>query len=339
MADTGTEPSQEMTVMGVRVAAHYGDPEAEYRAMRSACALVDLSWMSTVRASGADHREYLNRRLSQKVDDMDDGAVLRATLLGAEGRMQADLELLADGATTLLLSTPASAGPALAALLDRYVFTEDARFADEGGLHGVFALVGPQSESRLAGLGIRAPGPRALATGSIAGERVLVWRSEIAAGATAVLGPGTDAFRDALGGAAGARAGFLAFDTVRIESGTPWWGFDLDETTIPLDANLSSAIHFDKGCYPGQETIAKITNLGHPARQLRGVVLDSEDPPPPRTALTVDGQGAGTLTSCTWSPRLGKCIGLAMMKWAHRAPGTRILAGQAGGVVVELPFP
>lgn len=328
----------EMTVLGARVAAHHGDPEGEYRAMRERCAVVDLSWFSAVRASGADHREYLNRRLSQKVDDLPDGRAVRATLLGAEGRMQGDFELVADCGGTLILSTPASSGAEIAGLLDRYVFTEDARFADESGGVSLRALVGPGAEGALGRLGLSMPGAGVVAAGVVEGVRVLVWRCDFAGGNPVLAAPPGGAVEGAILAAAGARAGFLAFDTVRIEAGVPWWGLDLDERTIPLDANLLHALSFEKGCYPGQETVAKIMNLGHPARQLRGVVLDAEDPPAPRTPLSVEGGEAGVLTSSTWSPRLGRSIGLAMVRWPHRQAGTRVGCGGTTGTIVELPF-
>ncbi len=329
----------EMTCLGARVAAHFGDPEAEYRAMREGCAAVDLSFLSVVRAEGADHREYLNRRLSQKVDDLADGRCVRGALLGAEGRMQGDFELLAHEGATILLSTPASKGADIVTMLDLYVFTEEARFKDESGSRTMVALMGPDAGKAMGGLGLAVPGRGALARGTVAGQPALAWRSEFAAGAPVLMAESSPAFLEVVAASAGARAGFLAFDTIRIEAGAPWWGMDLDGRTIPLDANLTSAIHFDKGCYPGQETIAKITNLGHPARQLRGVVLDGQDPPAPGSTVTVDGMDAGVLTSSTWSPRLGRAIGLAMVKWPHRAAGTRVACGGVPGALVELPFP
>lgn len=132
--------------------------------------------------------------------------------------------------------------------------------------------------------------------------------------------------------------GFLAFDTLRVEAGEPWFGIDTDERTIPLEAGLERAIHFNKGCYPGQETIARITNLGHPARQMLGVRWNSEDPPPAGPIFVGEAE-AGRLTSSTYSPRLAAAIGLAMMKWAHRAPGTSVhTADGTAGTLVALPF-
>lgn len=333
-----------MPLLGATVAAHYGDPEGEHRAAATACAVLDLSAFTIVRATGADHRDYLNRRLSQKVDDLAAGDVRRSTLLGAEGRMQADLELLVMADSMLAISTPASSGPALAALLDRFVFSEDARFADETAGHALFAVLGPRSPELLKSLGLALPmGDGRFAEGQVVGAPALLWPSSMLGGEWALLVRGDgDAAWNALLAAArkldGGPCGFMPFDSIRIESGTPWWGIDLDERTIPLDARLHHALSQTKGCYPGQETIAKITNLGHPARQLVGIVFDGEDAPAPGTPLQSKDGEAGRVTSAAWSPALHRPVALAMVRWSYRTPGAELTAGGIRGVVTALPL-
>ncbi|MDX2174900.1 MAG: glycine cleavage T C-terminal barrel domain-containing protein [Candidatus Sumerlaeia bacterium] len=340
-AGLGAEP---MALLGAQAVAHYGDPEAEYRLAAESVGVVDLGFLSAVRCEGRDHREYLNRRLSQKTDDLADGDARRSALLGAEGRMQADVELLALGDATLALSTPASSADSIHSLFDMYVFTEDARFEPATGSVAVFAVTGPKAASMLAALGLAPPAAGRYAQRAFGGGEVLAWESGFAPGGWAVLAPAPEgeALWQRLGQAAvasgGGPVGFLAFDTLRIEAGAPWWGIDLDEKTIPLDANLLAAVHFDKGCYPGQETIAKITNLGHPARQLVGVLFDAEEPLPAGSELSAGGAAAGRLTSSSYSPRARRAVGLAMLRWAQRAPGTKLDCGGVSGEVVELPM-
>src|SRR5690606_36375526 len=114
--------------------------------------------------------------------------------------------------------------------------------------------------------------------GTIENAEAFAWPSSILGGEWFILveGDGNAAWNELLKSAqsqGGCACGFMPFDSIRIESGTPWWGIDLDARTIPLDAHLTNALSYTKGCYPGQETIAKITNLGHPARHLVGVVF------------------------------------------------------------------
>jgi folate-binding protein YgfZ len=327
-----------MQFLGKEMTAHFGDPEGEYAHLRERAGLLDICCFTVVRASGAEHREYLNRRLSQRTDDLVAGIVRRATLLGAEGRMQADVELVALESDTLMVSTPASTGAALATLLDLYVFTEDAKFADATGEYALYIVGGPRAAEVVAALGFAAAAKGQSASAQIAGCASLAWRSELAAGEFVVaIHAATDDAKSALLAAVtaigGGPVGLLALDTMRVETGTAWWGVDLDEKTIPLDAGLMSALDFDKGCYPGQETIAKITNLGHPARQLRKVVWESSDPLAAGVEIRSNDMAAGVLTSSTYSPALGKAIGLVMLKWPYRNAGTKLEAAGVTGTV------
>lgn len=282
--------------------------------------LFDLSDFVVVRATGAGHREYLNRRLSQKVVDLADGQMRRATLLGATGLMEGDFELLADGATTYLISPPKDSPAAVEHLLSKFVFTEDATFQ---------AL----SDSRLIWAADSSPDAPAPGTLQRTGSGSLLWRSSYVPGGTCLLAP-APAAAEATPAATGTRD---ELHRLRIEAGIPWWGIDCDEKTNPLDAHLQLAIHDNKGCYPGQEAIARIVNLGHPARQLVGLRFEAGGAPA-GTALQQDGREVGRVTSYTDSPAFGP-IALAMVGWNARAAGT-ILTTASGTVarVVSLPF-
>jgi len=329
------------------VPAHYGDPEAEYRAATSAVAWMDASFLTLVTAAGKDHIEYLNRRLSQRTLAMEVGDGLRATQLNADGRMEADLELFrVSDAETWLLAPPAVTGEYLQFLADKYVFSEDARFVDADGAWGFLALFGPRTKAALQSLGVALPeAPRRTCAATIAGTEVRLLDLAYLPGAIIVAYPSADgakvvaAVDAAVSKLEGRALGFLAFDTLRVESGTAWWGIDLTEKSIPLEADLFSAIHTNKGCYPGQETIAKILNLGHPARKLVGLEIDGNDPPAAGQPLKRDGAEMGRLTSATWSPRLGRCIGLGMVRWQVREAGQTLqLEDGTSARVVALPF-
>lgn len=341
------EGAPTMGLNGWMIPAHHGDPEGEYRAATEAAALLDASFLTVVRATGADHSEYLNRRLSQRVIEMAPGQGLRANLLSGEGRMEADLEIFRlPSGESLLLAPPAVTGEYLQALADKYVFSEDATFTDETAEWAAFALAGPSAGRILKDLGIALPtGAARIAPARLGESEGWVLVTEFLFGSPVVLVPvaGAEEAWKALLGAVrqekGSPLGFLPFDTLRVERGAPWWGIDLTDRSIPLEADLMSAIHTNKGCYPGQETIAKILNLGHPARKLVGVLWESEDPPPAGTPVQAEGRDAGTLTSSTFSPRLGRAIGLAMVRWPHRNEGTTLTtSGGLTGTVRTLPF-
>lgn len=335
-----------MGLCGWETPAHFGDPEGEYNAATSAVALFDAGFLTKVLAKGSDHIDYLNRRLSQRLLETDPGSVLRANQLSADGRMDADMEVLRTGGEeSLLLAPPAVAGDYLQALSDKYVFSEDATFTDVTADWASICLIGPKADQTLELVNLPNPASGEVLEIDLSGAKGWITRSEFLFGSILLLLPTANAagiwqtLLTHVGNLEGRPIGFLPFDTLRVEHGAPWWGIDLTDRSIPLEADLMSAIHTNKGCYPGQETIAKILNLGHPARKMVGVSLQGEDPPAAGTPLVVDGKDAGHLTSSTWSPRLGHPIGLAMVKWPYRQPGTKISTPEGvEGSVVTLPF-
>lgn len=332
-------------VSGWRVPAHFGDPEAEYHAAREGVALFDASFLTTVRATGSDILDYLNRRLSQFVRELAPGRIVRANQLGGDGRMEADLQLAhVTQGNYLLIAPPAIGGDYLQQLADKYVFTEDAEFTNATGEFALFALFGAKAAEALAQFGAPSISQNEVAEFALEGQEVTAFRCDFLAGAITIAAPASsaaavrDALLKAVENAGGRQIGFLPFDTIRVESGVPWWGIDLTERSIPLEADLTNAIHTNKGCYPGQETIAKIMNLGHPARKLVGIVWDADDPLPAGISITVDGKEAGTLTSSSYSPALGKAIGLAMVRWNFRNPETTVTAEDTTGKIQNLPL-
>ncbi|MFL6375243.1 MAG: YgfZ/GcvT domain-containing protein, partial [Pyrinomonadaceae bacterium] len=132
------------------------------------------------------------------------------------------------------------------------------------------------------------------------------------------------------------------FETLRIEAGIPKYGIDMDETTVVPELGLDGLVSYNKGCYIGQEIIARIHFRGHVAKQLTGIVSD-----PPAVAggltsgtelLSSDRKPAGKITSVTHSPQLEKNIALAYVRYDFLAAGTELLVGDTKGVVTELPF-
>ncbi|QQS34098.1 MAG: hypothetical protein IPM50_05850 [Acidobacteriota bacterium] len=127
------------------------------------------------------------------------------------------------------------------------------------------------------------------------------------------------------------------YETLRIESGVPKFGIDMDETTIVPELGIDGLISYNKGCYIGQEIIARIHFRGHVAKQLTGLV--STDGLGPGNELTSpECKPAGRITSVTFSPKLGKTIALAYVRYDFLAPGTELLAGETRAEVSELPF-
>ena len=130
------------------------------------------------------------------------------------------------------------------------------------------------------------------------------------------------------------------YEVLRIENGVPKYGVDMDETTIVPELGLDGLISYNKGCYIGQEIIARIHFRGHVAKQLTGVILQGSISNHLRGVelSSPDGKNAGKITSATFSSELGKSIALAYVRYEHLAKGTVLKAGDAEAKVVGLPF-
>ena len=128
------------------------------------------------------------------------------------------------------------------------------------------------------------------------------------------------------------------YEIIRIEDGLPRWGVDMDETTIVPELGIDKMISYNKGCYTGQEIIARIHYRGHVAKKLTGLVLSDEKVVAGTELTSTEGKNAGRVTSVSYSPRVGKAIALAYVRYEFLAPGTALGAGDSAAIVTDLPF-
>lgn len=282
-----------------------------------AAAAVDLSRLQVLHARGRDARDYLNRRLSQGILRIDCAAPCRGALLDSVGKVLADVEITAASDDHIRLLHHPREGYSLRADLERFLFSEDCAIAQGGALVGIF---GPKAAEAAA----RFDGADAFPTAML-GEGLLLEGPD----AAALLAQAASAC-EAVGGGA---APWEALDAARIRAGLPLYPQDFDESSTPLDAGLFNAVDQDKGCYPGQETIAKIVNLGHPAKALVVVEFPGGERPEPGAKAQRAGGGDGTATSTA--------PGAAIVRtaWANREPGAEwIVGGVAGRAVATARF-
>jgi len=277
------------------VAAHYGDPYAEQRALAGSAGLVDRSHRGVLRITGQHRLSWLHSLTTQDLEHLAPGVTAEALILSPNGHVEHHLTLTDDGTALWLHVEPGSAAPLLE-------FLESMRFmlrvepADVTGRYAVLTLMGPDSGDP--------PDPAAVAWRSAFGMDVAVDRDrlgEIAAGlreSGAVL------------------AGMQAYEALRIAARRPRFGLDTDHRTIPHEVGwIESAVHLNKGCYRGQETVARVHNLGHPPRRLTFLHLDGSDDLLPRHGDPVATADAtvGFVGSAARHYELGP-IGLALIK-------------------------
>jgi len=301
------------------VAAHYGDPYAEQRALDGALGLVDRSNRGVIRITGPDRLSWLHSLSTQALEKLEPGNTAEALILSPNGHVEHHLVLTDDGSALWAHVEPHTAGPLLE-------FLESMRFmlrvepADVTDEFAVLTVMGP------------AVGPG--------------WVGDTAVAATYAFGADVIVSRDALGEAAaglqerGARlAGTWAYEALRIAAHRPRFGVDTDHRTIPHEVGwIEVAVHLNKGCYRGQETVARVHNLGHPPRRLVFLHLDgSEDRLPARGDPVVAGEAdVGFVGSAARHYELGP-IALAMVKRTVPVDATLLAGGIPAAQEVIVP--
>ncbi len=329
------------TIEGREVAVDYGDAAAEYEAIRSNAALIDRSARGKLRVTGADRARFLHGMLTNTVEDVQPGKGNHTALTDPKGNTQADLHLYNRGEAMFLEFEP-DLHTSAAAFLDRYLIGDDVSIEDVSESWSVLGIQGPLSTSVLEVLGVEVPGDdhESLAFPPCPDGWI------VKRGYAADLG--FDVWLPAEEGEAtwtrlveaGARpAGFGAVELRRIERGHPRYGVDVDDRVVPLEGGLADTVSFTKGCFIGQETLAKMQNLGKPRRYLVGLEVGSGRPPNRGTPVFNGEKEVGDVRSSTRSRALGRTIALASVRRGNEVPGTPLRLGEDGSATVsELPF-
>jgi folate-binding protein YgfZ len=345
---------------GVAVPRSFGDPAAEYLALREAAGVADRADLGVLRMWGKDPVRMLQGLLTNDLTGAPPGQGVYAAMLTPKGRMVADLRAFtratAEGPEVwVIVAREALAG--VREHLGKYVPPMFARWADESDARGVLGVYGPQARevvSRTIGTELPDMPLDGFAEPVREGEPLLVTRTDFAgADGFEIVAPAgaLPGLWDALlegGATAGARpVGQGALHTLRVESGKPRYGTDLTAETIPTEAYQSAglldrAISFTKGCYTGQEVIVRIAHRGHVNRHLRGVLLHDAPVPANHTPLfhPETGKEIGWTTSAAVSPKMRQTVALAYVR-REVEPGGSVRVGTVGGSeaeVVEVPF-
>jgi tRNA-modifying protein YgfZ len=286
---------------------------------------------STILLGGSDVLRYLHAVCTQHTLDLAPGDATQALLLSPKGKIEFAFRLavLEEG---VLVDTEAAAAQGLAERLARFVFRYDVTVGQP--VPGAATVVGPGADAALAAAGLPVPVP---GRAGIAGPDLVLRRTPVGVD---LLGPGAPAAVAGLERAGVERAPDGLWDLLRVEHGLPRFGLELTDDVLAEEAGLlGSHVHLDKGCYPGQETVARVHNLGQVQRRLAGLRFEpsGDGLPAPRTDLVADdGRRAGQLRSVVDHPRLGP-IGLAYVRRVVD-DGRLVRAGDRVATVVALPF-
>ncbi|HHU11004.1 MAG TPA: folate-binding protein YgfZ [Intrasporangiaceae bacterium] len=318
------------------VAAHYGDPMGEQRALAAGQALVDLSDRGVLTVSGPDRLSWLHSLTSQHLTDLRPGVSAETLVLSPKGHLEHALHLVDDGEQVWISVEPGTA-EALVAWLDSMRFMLRVEVRDRTAEYAVLATLGQVPDLGAAPAATwRDPWP-AIADGELVGDTAAYGPVAGHPGVGWSLTEVTVA-RDALPGLAVRDdltwAGVWALEALRIAAWRPRLGAETDHRTIAHEADwLRTGVHLHKGCYRGQETIARVHNLGRPPRRLVFLHLDGSghDLPAPDTPVRLGERQVGRVTSVARHFEDGP-IALAMIK-RNTDPEAAILVGEGGDVV------
>ena len=325
----------------------YGDTRAEYRAARRAVAIVDKSFDGVVEVTGRDRASFLHALLSNDVKSLASGQGCAAALLDVHGKVRVLLRVLALEDRMLAL-TPPGMGAKTVEALDAYLFSEKAALRDATGERALLMLVGPEAPAlaeRLAGA--RPDDTRwSSKRGSVAGAEVRLVRGGGESGEhevwILVRAGDAGAVWDAAVAAGARPLGTAAFETLRVEAGTPLYGHDVDERVLLPEIPATDLVSHTKGCYVGQEVVVRIRDRGHVNRVLRGLMLGGARVPDAGAPVFADDRQIGAVSSATWSLGLDKSIALALVRREYAEPGTAVTVlvadARIPAEVTALPF-
>jgi folate-binding protein YgfZ len=339
---------------GFEAAALFTSVEEEYAALRAGAGIVDRSARLRVLVGGGQAVETITGLVTNDVAALRPGAGQYAAALTAKGKIVADVRIFARG-DDLLLDVPHAAAPGFMSMIRKYVNPRLARYADISTVLRTIGVFGPRAHAAVGAVLAAEGAPEASLTAlrGLADHHHLAFNfggaNLFVARVPDLGGEGFDLFAPVeIAGAlwsrlvrsGGTQVGRDAADIARVEAGRPAWGTDMDETTLAQEANFDAleGISYTKGCYTGQETVARVHFRGHVNRNLRGV--QSAAAIPTGAELFSGERSVGQMKSSVTSPRLGP-IGLAMVR-SEVTSETELVARWDGGEMIarvkEIPF-
>jgi folate-binding protein YgfZ len=334
------------TLNGREAVARYADAAAEYNALRDAAGVMDLSFRSRLCVLGADRQRFLNGQVTNNVKDLQPGQGCYAALVNSKGKMESDLNIFCLE-NELLLDFEPGLSERVAARLEKYIIADDVQIVDVAPLYGLISVQGPGAGAIARSALPQTSIPEAIyQTTSYQDERLgeiyLANHPRMGSSGYDLFVPADrllDAMRlftETAGQHGGRLCGWQAFEMARIESGIPRFGVDIDETNLAPEAGIESrAISYTKGCYIGQEVIARIRTYGQVAKRLCRLEIDGEELPRRGDKLFREGKESGYVTSAVFSPALKMNIALGYVRRECNAPGIELEIGREGGAALR----
>lgn len=277
-------------------------PTSGYQALHETAATIDVSARGRIRVTGEDRKRLLHAMTTNHVQDLQPGQTLYAFFLNAQGRIQADVYILCTE-DALILDLEPETRQKIYQHLDRFIIADDVTLEDITDSTAELAIEGPQSDA------LRSEG--LLIEGGLTGQSgfrliVPIEQKQSLIDTLPVQATAEDA------------------RTVRIENGVARYGEDFTDTTLAQETQRMHAVHFNKGCYLGQEIVERVRSRGHVNKLLAPISIESAEAPAPGTKVQSGDKEAGDITSAVFSPRYNAVRGLALLRAEFAKPGTAL---------------
>lgn len=330
----------------------YGDEAGEYDAVRKNVGIADLSSRGKLRLSGKEHLKFLQGMLTNDVMKLAPGKGMYAAILTVKGRMVADMHVYREE-DAVFLDLETGLNTKVGDLLKKFRLSYKADIEDLTGQLGLLSVHGPKSGNllkSLLGKDISTMAEYDHFRAEAGGTRIMAVKINRTGeqGYDLYVPPNRLGYIwDMLiekGGEYEIKAvGSRVLRILRVEAGIPVYGIDMDEDTIPIEAGLWDALNFEKGCYVGQEVVARIKWRGHVNRHLMGFVMEGDDLPVRGDGIFHGEKKIGSVTSSIFSPSLSRPVALGYIRREFKEPGTGVSIIAEDGVlqraiVSDLPF-
>lgn len=314
------------------------DMEIQYQSVRENAGIFNRSKRGKVRAEGADCLRFLHGMVTNTVETLAENEGNYAAVVSARGQTLLDVWVhrLQD---CIYMETEPGLTAKLIETLDRYLIADDVTLSDESDIWSIWGVQGPRANELVNRVVGRVPADLPEHHTMIREfEGTPIWvttRSYTGEPGYDLRIAQNDSLQRALVKAGGTPIGSRVGEILRVESGIPRYGAEIDESVTPLEAGLDRAVDFDKGCYIGQEVIAKMHFRGRPRRYLTGLIGNT----PVCGNITVNDKTVGRVTTCVKSLHLNRVIALAIIRRGYHEAGQRVLLDDGSEAeVVNLPF-
>lgn len=327
---------------GATTAARFGEPQAEFAALREQCGVYDLGYRAKISLTGSDRVRWLNGMVTNNIRDLAPGQGVYAFLLNAQGHILGDLYAYNRG-ESITVDTDRSQLERMLATFDHYIIMDDVEVKDLGAEITALGVGGPKAREILAAVGFTIPEMKTLQIESVSWNRMdctLVRTDDPKHPAYEIwLAPtGVKQLWNGLLGAGATAVGAEALELQRIVTGVPRYGVDVRERDLPQETEQARALNFNKGCYVGQEIVERIRSRGAVHRTFTGFLADAPVEPGSKILAGERQVGEATSVARVHLTDADRIVALGYIRREVAGSGSQVMIGAVKARVAALPI-